>query len=154
MSHRGREAGFTLYELLLILAIIMIINAMAIPNFVTAINNARIAKAVGDINAIEQDVSEYQALEPDNSLPDSLADIGCDQMIDPWGNAYQYLNHADSKGNGKSRKDRFLVPLNSDYDLYSMGPDGQSVSPITAQKSQDDIIRAEDGAYVGVAASF
>ena len=154
MSSGRTEAGFTLYELLLILAIIMIICSMAVPNFVTAMNNARIAKAVGDINAIEQDIDEYQAMQPDNSLPDSLAQIGCDTMIDPWGNPYQYLNHADGHGNGQDRKDRFLVPLNSDYDLYSMGADGQSVGPITAQKSQDDIIRAEDGSYVGLAANF
>jgi general secretion pathway protein G len=58
------------------------------------------------------------------------------------------------KGNGKARKDRFLVPLNTDYDLYSDGPDGKTASPITAAPSQDDIIRASDGSYVGVAADF
>jgi len=64
------------------------------------------------------------------------------------------LNHTDMKGNGQARKDRFLVPLNSDYDLYSDGQDGQTTAPITAQKSQDDIIRASDGAYVGLASQF
>lgn len=154
MSSKRIEAGFTLIELVLILAIILIICAIAVPNFLGALENARVAKAVGDINAIEGDVVEYQVLNSSGSLPDSLADIGCDTMIDPWGNPYQYLNHANSKGNGHSRKDRFLVPLNSDYDLYSMGKDGQSVGPITAQKSQDDIIRASDGSYVGLAADF
>ena len=58
------------------------------------------------------------------------------------------------KGNGKARKDRFLVPLNSDYDLYSKGKDGKSSSPITASDSQDDVIRASDGSYVGLASQF
>ena len=55
------------------------------------------------------------------------------------------------KGKGKLRKDKFLVPLNSDYDLYSMGPDGKSVPPLTAKASRDDILRANDGEFFGPA---
>jgi general secretion pathway protein G len=58
------------------------------------------------------------------------------------------------KGNGQARKDRFLVPLNDDYDLYSMGKDGTSSPPLTAKVSQDDIIRANNGSYVGLASLF
>jgi general secretion pathway protein G len=57
-------------------------------------------------------------------------------------------------GHGQQRKDRNLVPINSDYDLYSMGPDGRSVSPLTAQASRDDIIRANDGGFVGKASDY
>jgi len=49
---------------------------------------------------------------------------------------------------------RFLVPLNSDYDLYSVGKDGASSPPIMAKPSQDDVIRASNGSYVGLAANF
>lgn len=52
---------------------------------------------------------------------------------------------------GMARKDRFLVPINSTYDLYSMGADGRSALPLTAQHSHDDIIRANDGTYIGLA---
>ncbi len=55
---------------------------------------------------------------------------------------------------GQARKDRFLVPINSDYDLYSKGQDGESVAPLTAKKSQDDVVRANDGAFVGLAVNF
>jgi general secretion pathway protein G len=55
---------------------------------------------------------------------------------------------------GGARKDRFLVPINSDFDLYSMGVDGESVGPLTAKKSHDDIIRANDGGYYGLASNF
>jgi general secretion pathway protein G len=55
---------------------------------------------------------------------------------------------------GKWRKDRFLVPLNSDYDLYSMGKDGCTVAPITAKASHDDILRANNGSYVGLASKY
>ena len=57
-------------------------------------------------------------------------------------------------GSGQPRKDHFLHPINSDFDLYSMGKDGDSVAPLTAQKSRDDIIRANDGGYYGVASNF
>ena len=87
-------------------------------------------------------------------LPNSLAQIGYGSLMDPWGNPYQYLNHSTHRGLGQDRKDRFLVPLNSDYDLYSMGKDGQSSPPITAKNSLDDTIRASDGAYVGLASQF
>ena len=64
---------------------------------------------------------------------------------DPWGNAYQYRNVQTQKGNGKLRKDRFMVPLNSDFDLYSRGADGLSRDPLSAPASHNDIIRANDG---------
>jgi general secretion pathway protein G len=53
-----------------------------------------------------------------------------------------------------ARKDRFLVPINSDYDLYSMGADGESRPQLHNAVSRDDVIRARDGAYVGLAESF
>ena len=64
------------------------------------------------------------------------------------------LTSGTDKGKGKMRKDRFLVPINSDFDLYSMGKDGKSSPPLTASASRDDIIRANDGAYVGPAEGY
>ena len=55
---------------------------------------------------------------------------------------------------GQLRKDKNLVPINTDYDLYSKGPDGKSVTPLTANSSRDDIIRANNGAYVGEAEDY
>ncbi|MCP5251868.1 MAG: hypothetical protein H6939_09135 [Burkholderiales bacterium] len=46
------------------------------------------------------------------------------------------------------------MPINSDYDLYSMGKDGASVSPLTAKASRDDIIRANNGRFIGRAADY
>ena len=75
-------------------------------------------------------------------------------MLDPWGNPYQYLNVTTTKNKGNVRKDRNLVPINSDYDLYSMGKDGTSQPPLTAKASRDDIIRANSGKFVGLAADY
>ena len=55
---------------------------------------------------------------------------------------------------GQARKDRFLVPLNSDFDLYSLGKDKSSAAPLNAKASRDDILRALDGGFIGVAAKF
>jgi general secretion pathway protein G len=147
-----RQSGFTLLELLISMAIIVTLAAMAVPSLFAAVDLARIARAVGDIRTMEAEIVEYQMTS--GQLPDSLADIGRPNFADPWGYPYQYLNHATMKGNGKARKDRFLVPLNSDYDLYSVGKDGKSSAPTTAKNSRDDILRASDGAYVGLASQF
>jgi general secretion pathway protein G len=55
---------------------------------------------------------------------------------------------------GQARKDRSLVPINSDFDLFSMGRDGQSQPPLTAGPSRDDIVRGNDGGFVGRAADY
>ena len=58
------------------------------------------------------------------------------------------------KGNGKARKDKKLAPLNSDYDLYSLGKDGDSKPPLVTPVSRDDIVRARDGQFIGMAKDF
>ena len=55
---------------------------------------------------------------------------------------------------GGARKDRNLTPINTKYDLCSMGKDGKSKPPLRATDSQDDIIYANDGGYIGMASEF
>lgn len=57
-------------------------------------------------------------------------------------------------GTGGARKDRNLVPINSDYDFFSKGRDGQSVGPLTGGPSQDDIVRGSDGAFFGLGRDY
>lgn len=144
--------GFTLIELLLIVAILGTLMAIAIPVYAKALERARIAKAIGDIKAIGTDLMMVQLTL--GKLPDTLAEIGREELHDPWGNPYVYVNFANVSGKGAMRKDRFLVPINSDFDLYSKGPDGESVPPLTAKASRDDIIRANDGGFVGLASEY
>jgi general secretion pathway protein G len=113
-------AGFTVVELLIAAAILLTIAALAVPNLMAAVKKAKTAKAIADIHSIGTDIQAYELTK--GAFPNTLADIGYDKFNDPWGNPYQYLNFANTKGKGKMRKDRFLVPINTYFDLYSMGP--------------------------------
>jgi general secretion pathway protein G len=147
-NHRG----FTLVELLTTVAIILTLAAIAIPNMMAALDYARQAQAIGDIRTIGGEIQSYEMVN--GTYPNTLADVGYGAKPDPWGNPYQYLNFANANGNGPMRKDRFLVPINTFFDLYSMGPDGASVSPLTAKASHDDVIYANDGSFIGKASDF
>jgi len=134
------------------MAIIATLAGIAIPSFKTARGAAQNTKVIAEIKLIEKEIMLYQ-LDFD-TLPLSLADIGLDTLRDPWGNPYQYLNFGTVKGKVKMRKDHNLVPVNTDYDLYSMGPDGDSQGPFTAKASRDDIVRANNGQYIGTVANY
>lgn len=139
-------------DVLIVLALLLTISAFVVPMLLGALDHARVARAVGDIEAIEKEIQVYESQT--GTLPLTLNDINRGTLLDPWGNPYQYLNFSTVNGKGQMRKDKNLVPLNSTYDLYSMGKDGQSVPPLTAQASRDDIVRAADGGFVGLGSEY
>lgn len=146
------SSAFTLLELILAIAILGILAAIALPAYSEYINRARSAVALADIRAISQIMIFY--FMDNERYPDDLAQIGMANARDPWGNPYQYLSVASAKGKGTLRKDRAFNPVNSDYDLYSKGADGKSATPFTAASSQDDIVRANNGAYFGLVKDY
>lgn len=146
-------AGFTVVELLAVMTIIAILAAFGIPKLHQVRQQALVVRAIGDIRAIQIDL---MALEAQNlPLPATLAGIGRAGLRDPWGNAYVYNPFLPpSRGiPAGARRDRFLVPVNSTFDLYSMGPDGRSVPPFSGPGG-DDIVRANDGGYIGLASRY
>ena len=144
--------GFTLLELLIAVAVLAALTSVAIPVYSNHNEKAMIARAVAEINALQDDITVFEAEM--RRLPISLNEIGWESHLDPWKNPYQYLNFALVTGKANMRKDKFLVPINSDYDLYSMGKDGKSQIPLTAKASHDDIIRADDGGFIGLAFEY
>jgi len=141
--------GFTLIEVMVSVCIIGVLSAIATPFYIGYRERARVAVAISDIKTIETAIFNFFA--DNGSLPDTLAQVGRGNILDPWGNPYSYLriDGGNLKGKGKLRKDHFMVPVNTDFDLYSMGKDGGSASPFTAKASQDDIVRAYNGGYYG-----
>jgi general secretion pathway protein G len=151
---KGRSLAFTLIEIMVVIAIIGTLSAIAIPPYLSYIKRLDNTDALSDIRVIEEAINDY--LDENGELPDSLDDVGLGDMEDPWGNPYVYLriDGGKVKGKGKLRKDHSMVPVNTDYDLYSKGKDGKSQTPFTAKASQDDIVRAQDGAFVGLVSDY
>ena len=151
------SAAFSLIELLIVVAMTGTIAAIALPEYMEALEKARVAKSIGDIVSAGEDIRLFYL--DNNRFPNDLAEVGYANLKDPWGEPYEYRNIADSAMGGKGkpqgyRRDHFMVPLNSDYDMWSNGKDGTHQPPLTAKASRDDIVRALDGAWVGLAEDF
>jgi general secretion pathway protein G len=143
--------GFTVLEAMVTLAIIGILAAIAIPNFISQREKAKITTAITDIKNISQRVLEFY--DEQRAFPLTLADVGLEKLRDPWGNAYEYWPITGNL-HQKVRKDRNTHPINTDFDLCSKGRDGQTNYPLTARASQDDIVRANNGGYIGLASNY
>jgi general secretion pathway protein G len=152
-GRRRADRGFTLAELMIMGAIVGTLSIIIVPHVVDTLEENKNQRAIIDI--IEMDVVIDQFIMDFGVPPDSLADVGLAGKLDPWGRPYEYLNvFSDGPGPPHPRKDHFLVPLNSDFDLYSKGSNGESRAPLTARHSRDDIVRANNGGWVGVASEY
>lgn len=150
------DSGFSLIELMIVIGIIGTLAAIAIPGLIEYREKARIARAIAEIKGLEKAIYAFAA--ETGRFPDNLEELAASGELsglptDPWGRPYQYVP-VEGTPPGRLRKDRFLVPVNSDFDLYSMGQDGRSVSPFTAKHSRDDIVRCNNGGYVGLASGY
>ncbi len=143
--------GITILELTIAVAIMAVLSIIGMAFYDDYSATGRVATAIIDIKDIEGAIAHFEVVN--YRLPDDLTEAGRDALRDPWDSPYQYLNLANAN-KGQMRKDRNLVPINSDFDLYSMGPDGRSVPPLTAQQSRDDIVRANNGGFVGAAEAY
>ena len=145
-------SGFTLVELIIVVAILVAVAGIVVPNYLSSVETARVVKAVEEIRAISTDIEMFRNQNGD--IPIDLAEIGRDTELDPWGRPYEYLNFDTVNGNAQKRKDKNLVPINTEYDLYSRGLDGDTTGALTAKMSHDDVIRADDGAFIGLAIKY
>jgi type IV pilus assembly protein PilA len=73
---RTRQKGFSLIELLIVVAIILIISAIAIPNLLRSRIAANEASAVGSIRTINASAVMYSATFTSVGFPPSLAAMG------------------------------------------------------------------------------
>lgn len=141
----------TLVELMLVVAILSVIAAIAYPSYKGYLDRVNFQSIVVDLKTIPDCIERASMVF--GRLPLDLNEGGCGKL-DPWGTPYAYHNFSTAHGVGRRRKDRNLNPINTFYDLYSKGKDGRSTSPLTARHSRDDIIRANDGGFIGLASDF
>ncbi len=73
---RKKQTGFSLIELLIVVAIIMIIAAIALPNLMVARMSANEASAVQSLRTIQTAETEYSTTYPSLGFSATLADLG------------------------------------------------------------------------------
>ncbi|NMC73105.1 MAG: DUF1049 domain-containing protein [Geobacteraceae bacterium] len=142
-------SGFSLVELIVILAILGLLMIVAMPTWSYMVTNSKISRAQADIRTLEKEITAY--LIEKGTLPPNLHAIGRGDLLDPWKRPYQYVNF--SLG-GTPYQDDMTNDLNTDFDIYSTGQDGNSAQSLSDPSCQDDIVRAGDGGYVGLGQNF
>lgn len=125
MKSNKRESGFTLLEVMVVIAILGLIAAMIVPNVIGQSEQAKVKLAKTNMAGIANALDLYKL---DNHKYPSTA-LGLDALVhqpadvrnwnpagylkstpvDPWGNAYTYISPGLG-GNG--------------FDLYALGEDG------------------------------
>lgn len=147
--------GFSIIEALIVITILGILLSIAGPAYNQHQDQRDYAQARQDILEIQAVIDKFYI--ENNRFPDSLDEINQGQHQDPWSTPYFYLvvaGYDKNSSESRVRRDKKLKPVNSDFDLYSAGKDQLTKAPFTAAVSQDDIVRCNNGKYIGFAASY
>ncbi len=154
MKKRQYQLGISLPEIMVVAAVTSLISAMALPTFGHYVDRAHVAKASGDIGQISVAIERFR-LNNNDQIPVSLSEVDMDIPLDPWDRAYVFVSSRSALTRHDVRRmDNDHVPLNTDFDLYSRGKDGTSGPLVSSQVSADDILRADNGSYIGLGKEY
>jgi prepilin-type N-terminal cleavage/methylation domain-containing protein len=144
-----RMRGFSLVELLFVVAILSVLALIVVPAGFEYINKTRISRCITDLQTINNEIHSYYI--DNNSYPANLGVIGRAAFKDPWGQPLRYNLGASLVG------DISPDPLNvgsNDFDLWSKGADTLTDEPGYNTASEDDIVRASDGSSFGMRSDY
>lgn len=139
---------------MLVVALVAIFTSLAVPGYQRYAERGRVSVAVRDIGEMSMTLERYRTRI--GRLPDLLSDANLQGRVDPWGRSYVYFNFATFAGMGPdpTRRDGNLKPINTDYDLYSVGKDGKTHKQLNNNDSADDVVRGLDGSFMGLGKDF
>jgi general secretion pathway protein G len=147
-SRRERRA---LMELATVVALAAVLGAAALPIMQGFADRARLYRAIGDIGAASLTISNWRMKH--GAYPLTLAEAGIEMPVDPWGREYVYRNAAMAH-TYRVRDRAELAPVNTDFDLFSAGRNGESAMALSSVLSRDDIVRAGNGSFIGLAEDY
>lgn len=153
--HTRISMAMTFVELLVVVAMVGTLAAIGVPAYNNYIDKVKTHQCIEDIRFIEAALKAYR--NEHGTFPETLDPIPQAQILDPWDNSYVYFKIEGKTNAEKQANCRHLgtmIPMNNDFDLCSMGKGGKYNRNITTQKAQDDIIRLNDGAYVGLVSEY
>lgn len=150
---RARAQGFTLIEVMIAVAIVALLASVAMPAYQSWRTRALSRQTAQELAMMSAIIDQYAA---DNGglYPATLSDVGLSTKKDPWGRTYVYVRISDHGSAAERRQDKNTNPINLDYDLYSIGPDGLTAKQLDNASSVDDIVRGRDGRFMGLARDF
>ena len=146
------QRGFTLIQTIVVMAIVGLLSSITMPTYRGYVDRARVSGAINDLGTLEIAIRKFVINSLDRELPETLDDLGIDSIdVDPWGNPYEYVVIDGAAG---ARTDGAGDAINTDYDLYSRGADGETATSLLDDDSEDDIVRGNDGAYLGLVSHY
>jgi general secretion pathway protein G len=142
--------GFSLIEVVMVIVLISIMIMLALPGLDEIKTRAQNARAMSEVRSLEKSIYAYNIDK--GFMPINISDVEMGDAKDPWGNSYVFVDLI--KNPAAAIKDSGLQPLNTDYDLYSKGKKGTHTANVTDPETRDDILRVNDGSFVGLGTQF